>query len=662
MTEKRLPDCWKSEDSAAAFGEALVLAVLSRFSDMQLTDHNDKDDFDSVFPGLVTFPELGMPLEIELDGPRHEKLQLTEHAASAGISANILNRADGGIQLSAILGSLPDPTDSALFGAKLMLNDNAQFGIDLPAGFETLSLDAAERALCAIAAPTAAAVHFFGDTASPHHRRRAQAASAYPLFAKKLASDPSLQRLIDGSRPLGAALSDRVGLSQGHLRRLKQIQTPLPQDRLFEFGETARGADPLGIERSRRHSIGGDLSLDQLCGLLRNFPANWVPDSDTEWSSFVDVVSACALPISSSFGVSVHSILAAAKGDWTGYKATLARAYGMDFKEFDRRLIALATADAAHLVEEFNRTVVFPQLLSTIVNTGNRLPGPSSDLSIRGRKIAFQIIVGKAKNIPGSLLSAARNWAARIPALMEAEEVDEPLENEASAAHSDGKSWPALTIDFNSSNGLVVQNLASVEQLKEESRRLSHCVGRLYVRKSRNGNCHLFSIRTTDCSRSLSTIELSPIEDGPDRLVLADLEIRQHKAKNNRKPDKNAVAASQEWLAALRTGNHPADIKVARAWRKRQQETKYLEDSTQAETKESIQGKWKAALGRHWQNSEVRTAVWNEWQSHILRGELARARGPGFLYTRGEVRELLAALCPSTAKILSEQRIRRQPD
>ncbi len=652
--------------SAAALGEAFVLSILARAADVTLTDKDDADaadsDFGSELLDIDAFMNVGSPTGAGFAEPRQNPLQLTRDTVSAGISANILARDGDLIHPAPDFLLRAEADESALLGAEIMLTDQTRRGIDLPDGFGAVSLTAAAEALSAVAAPKAAAVHYFGDTTSPHHRHRMQAASAYPLLAEALAIDSVLQRRIDGAEPLGPALSERTGLGRGHLKRLKNLQSPLPDDRLFEFGEAARGTDPMGIDRARRYSIGGDLSLEQVFSLFRGFPANWMPDNDTAWTSFIDVVSACALPINSGFGVPLRTVLAAAKGDWAGYKSSLARAYCLREDEFDRRQMALATADTLEMVDDFSRSVIFPLLLCTIDQAGNPIPAPAPDLFIRGRAIAFGIIAGNAKNIPGSLLSAARNWTARIPALMEAEAVDEPDEAGGGEAYSDGRSWPALTGSFTSSNGLIVQNLVTEEQLKEESKRLNHCVGRLYVRKARNGNCHIFSVRSSDLSESHSTIELSPVEDGPDRHALADLEIRQHKAKNNRRPNKKAFAASQEWLAALRSGSLHADTETVRIWRKRQREAQYLDNRATANSKAAIQIQWSAALGRNWHAAQVRDAVWEEWKSHILGGELARARGLGFLYTKPGVRGLLTALCPCAARTMSDQRSRQSAD
>ena len=644
---------------AAAFGEALIVSTIARQTDLPirngLTEADDDLDLSADLLDIHAFMNSGLTTFGTAKKSQKDHLVISKEAAMAGVEAGFLTEAGNQFHLAAPSGFCRAVNDSAFLAAELMVTEESKYGISLPERFHDVDLENAKLALVAIAAPSAATVFHYGDRFSKHHDQHLQAACAYPLFAEMLVINPQLLEIIDHSRPLAAAISESTKLSRGHLKRIKKLRSPLPFERLFEFGEVAQGTDPLGIERPRRYSIGGELSLDQLIGLFRNFPADWVPANEDEWSAFIDVASACGLPINSGFGIPLGQVLSASRGKWLEFKSSLARAYGMELQDFDRRQMVLATADTFEMVDDFRNSVIFPLLLGTVLELGNPLPAPSPDLFALGRSIAFHMLTGKAKNIPGSLLSAARHWTARIPALMAAETAGEEVNTGVSEFHSDGQSWPELAANFVAANGLVVQNLTTKDQLRDESARLNHCVGRLYLRKARRGDCHIFSIRSADLSKSYSTIELSPVEDNViEKAVLSQLHIVQHKASHNRRPKKKASLACQEWLFALRSGKHPADLDATANWRQHQRENRHLEEQDNRYSRAAIELKWKAALGRNWNHPDVGRAVWEEWKSHILRGKLSRARHRGFLYTKPQIQEFLNSLCPASARALSE--------
>ena len=637
----------QNDSSAHALGEALLHAILAQATGMALTARlneppataSQEIDIDALIYGA----SLEQPV-FEID--QEELVTLSPEVARIGFETNLMT-ADGDlIRPGANVLLKSEQVLSAFLSVEIMLNDHATNQLPLPNGFQLIDLVAARQALKAVTTPRATSVHYFGDQSSPHHARRLQAAQAYPLLAELLANEPDLRQCVDAAQPLGPALCQRIGASRGHLKRLAKLQSPPPCERVFEPGEIAENDDAAAVGRTRLYRIRGELSLQQTFDVINRFPANWVPNCDEDWAAFADIVSSCALPIAARHGLELFDLLSPVKGDWGSYKASLARAYDIPLAELDGRYLALATADALEMVDDFNRSVILPLLLSSIVRSDHAFPLPTPDIFMRGQAIGFEIITGKAKNIPGHLLTAARAWTTRIPALMEAETVVAPSIEQNDIPELDEWSWPRLAEPFRCANGLVVQNLTSREELKEESQRLCHCVGRLYLRKAKSGRCHIFSIRNADLSTSHSTIELSQITDGPDNRSQASLKILQHKAMKNRKPGRQAIEASTEWLEALRSGNHPVDFETARSWRRQQTENECQETPAGGESRAQIEVKWAASLGRDWHQEDVRQAIWEEWRTHILHGHLARARNPEFLYRNAELRQLLTDLCP----------------
>ncbi len=641
---------------AVAVAESLAFAVLALRANVTLHDCAEPLPTGHISTGIAEFDEFfaadAAAEPVSASRPARG-IQLPERAVTAGAQLGILDRSGTGISCARQVTLQSESNSSALAAAAEMTADRAEFGVSLPKRFNDIDLDTATAALLAIEIPTAAAVCFFGDTATPWQKRRLQAAQAYPLLAERLAHDDQFRTVIDGGQPLAAAVAQRIGLKQGHLRRIRNLTAPIPANRVFDHGAVAQGADPLGVNRTRLYSLGGEFSLDRFIELMNGYPADWVPDNDGGWNDFIDIMSSCALPLNAAFGVPVETVLKSSRGNWSGFKSALATAFDTPVREFDRRGLALATSDALELVDDFCRCVVLPQLLCSIAEVREPLPSPLENDMFRARRISFGVIAGNSGNIAGKLFSSARSWIARIPALMEAENRNAPEQSADAAQFQADNSWPRLADNFTAKNGLVVQNLNSESDLREESSRLSHCVGRLYLRKARNGNCHIFSVRSADLSASHSTIELTPPGSGFETHVLANLSIVQHKGRANRRPRRDAAQACWEWFEALRSGELSSNIDDVRNWRERQRELFSHNNPQSLRGAAAIEMEWSAALGRRWREKELRAAVWEEWQTHILKGALARARGPGFLYTKPEIRELLASLSPRAAETLA---------
>ena len=646
----------ENPDDAVAAAEASAFAVLALRAGVGLQDSGEKQPVERIATGIAEFDEffaMENTAEMASAGMRAGAVRLCERAANAGIELGILERSGTLISPTRQMTLESESNSSALAAAAQLASDHTEFGVALPNRFSEIDINAAARALRSIEIPTAVAVCYFGDTASARQDQRLQAAQAYPLLAERFAQDGIFRSAIDDSQPLAATVSQRFGLKHGHLKRIKKLTAPIPCQRLFEIGAIAAGADPMGVNRARRYSLGGEFSLDRFLRLMAGYTAEWVPDNDQGWCDLIDIMSSCALPLNAAFEVPVESVLKTSRGNWSGFKSALATAFGAQIEEFDRRHLALATSDAFELVDDFCRCVVLPQLLCTVVEVGEPLPSPLENDMFRARQISFRLIAGDSGNIAGRLYATARSWMSRIPALMAAENRTARGQGADTARYEESDSWPRLLENYTAENGLVVQNLCSESDLREESTRLSHCVGRLYLRKARDGNCQIFSVRSADLSASHSTIELTPPGRGSEAQVVANFRIVQHKGHANRRPGRDAAQACEEWIGALRSGQISANIDDVRNWRKRKREIYGVGSSQALRGAAAIEMEWSAALGRGWQEKDVRSAVWEEWRTHILKGGLSRARGPGFLFTKPEIRELFTSISPRAAQALA---------
>jgi hypothetical protein len=516
-----------------------------------------------------------------------------------------------------------------------------------------LDLDAAREALQAVARPSSHAVAWFGHS-SPE---RLQAARAFPVLAGLIADSPRLARAVDAREPLQPLLTERTGLGKGPLKRLSKVTAPLPRGAVFEDGP-AIGEDALGVNRLRRFSVSGDVGLGRMIEVMAAMNPDRVPDSNAAWLKLHDLYAACALPLEYGLGVPAVQVLEAAKGDWVGFHAQLARAADVPVESFDRRRMALTTIDAIEAIDDFARSVLLPQVLVSIASTGE--PTPVSDFGQldRAETVAGRVFLGDVKNVAASLYETARRYVSRIPALIDASgAIDGRHVPEVDfTARYGAEGFPVLAPEYTSQNGLVIRPLGDFAALREESRRLSHCVGTMYLDKARSGNCFIFSVQSPDGQTSHATVELSRFSGETEAEIAASLRIVQSRAERNGTPSVDAQAAVSEWFALLSTGGLPLNHRECRSWREA------LTRAGQTRQSPSRLVTWKSVLGFDHTDQRRRNAVWQEWRG-ILGGVWGRAETPEVLFREKAVRQFLSDMSPVAAEILAQRaRAPRQAD
>ena len=573
-----------------------------------------------------------------------DSISVSKEIVLDGVQSGVLNECDGTVQPHRELGIDFRTGESALDWAKFVGSEMNRPDYRNPEGFSSLDVEAAARALISISAPSATSVWFFGDAHSPHHSWRQQSAASYPALAEFMTQFDDCRKAIDAGRPLQPVISGITRLNKGQLKRLGKLQTPLPSRRVFGFSEEVRGTDPMGIDRTRRYSLGNELSLEQLLSLIRDFDTNWVPADEKSWARLIDIVSCCIEPIRNRFALPASGFLAASKGNWVNLHAQLATAYECNVGDFDRQQMSMASSDVLEMIDDFSLSVVLPRILGKILESGDALPFPAPQDIEAAKRLGFNLMTAGSRNPTLALLEAARRWMGRIPSLIAAE--GQNAEGEARPDWESDPNWPRLAEDYQTANGLSIRNLVSEEELLEESRRLSHCVGRLYTRKARRGECHIFSVRSLDGSKSHSTFEIAPFATDNEQLARNAVQIVQHKARSNRRPGKQATAAVDEWLTAVRSNTVTIHLESVRNW-KIAVEAESPDSGRAARSPESA---WSAVLGRNWQRAGVRQAVWNEWGNHVLRGEMARGSNSDVILESDASLDLLALLSPNTAK------------
>lgn len=519
---------------------------------------------------------------------------------------------------------------------------------------EGLDFETAKSALAAVARPSSHAVHWYASAKGDTSRDRLQAARIAPVLAEMLAENPAIGRAIDGRTELQPLLLERTGLSKAGLKRLSKVTQSLPAARLFEEGQAVRGEDALGVNRQRRFSVSGTASLDVVLRHLSTLPPDRVPQDNTEWMRFHDILAGVAIPIENAFGIPVARTLAAAKGDWTGFHATLAKAADFPPERFDLRAMALTTIDAIEAVEDFSRSVILPQALASIRDTGEEIPPVSAEFMQTAFNSATRIFTGDAKNLGATLLETARRYASRIPALMDAtgfESSDIELNPENRWFKYGSDAFPILTGAFTASNGLVVRPLPDFAAMRRESDRLKHCVGRLYLTKARQGNCHIYSVQNAEGNISFSTIELSGASGQNATEVLARISEVQHRALNNISPPASALQAATEFFRALKSGQLQLHLDEVLGWKEHIRVSGMDAAQVQAQAP-SVS--WKSVLGMDWEDDTRRSRTWDEWR-FILGGAYGRAETPEVVYRTPEARGIVGAMSPRAAAILIER-------
>ncbi|MCW3782976.1 PcfJ domain-containing protein [Defluviimonas salinarum] len=516
-------------------------------------------------------------------------------------------------------------------------------------------IEAARTALAAVERPSARAVHWYASATGEAARDRMQAAASFPVLAGMIADNPILARAVDSREPLQPLIIERTGLGKGALKRLSQLKVGLPVGRLFNEGEEARGEDALGVNRLRRFTVSGEVSLDLALKHLSDLPPDRVPQDDRSWRIFHDILAGCAIPLENGLGVPVAKTLSACKGDWVAFHAALAKAADFEPAAYDRRAIALTTIDAMEAVEDFSRTAVIPLALSSIESTAEEIPEVSNEFFAAATGVASRVFLGEAKNVAAGVMELARRYASRIPALNAATgyAVDDGAALTGRFERYGVESFPRLADNFHASNGCVVRPLMNFGLMRLESERLNHCVGRLYLSKAFQANCHIFSVQSPDGKESYSTIELSAIRGETETEARQNFTVVQHRSKGNGDPSADAAAACAEWLGTIRNGAAWINFEELTAWREHVRAQGLGKEKNHAHVVT-----WKGVIGMEWREPERRQAAWEEWR-YIIGGSFGKSPSVEVLFRDKGARDLVAAMSPKAAAILMERA--RQP-
>lgn len=495
------------------------------------------------------------------------------------------------------------------------LQDEKAFAVFRKA--EALDLDAAKQALRACPDATARAISWYG--ASPSEEigvYRRQAAESYPLFASEIAADREISRAVDERRGVGAMLTERFGLTAGALKRLGKVTIPGERGLLDEDGGPLRGQDALGIDRIRTRSVSGKFSMRDACAVLSKLPPDWTPSSNEEWKAFTTIGSVC-LPVMQAYNVDPKDLFGTSKGKWENYLSTLARASGFNPANageagapvFDRRALALCVADAVEMVHCFSMQAIGAPAARDVATSGRRLPEPSPQAVGRIHAHGVDAVVG-ASGLVG-LLETSRRWISRIGALAALPGAHAAV---APVDRYGAEDCPPAFAPFTASNGLVLRCLTTGGRLREETRRLGHCVGQLYIQKNAKGDCHIVGVGDRDDQTSYSTVEFEPFASGRSPVVIQ----HQGNVANGRAVPPDAAAAFAEFRLALDAGRIAIDYDSIRQHRE-------LRSGRVEERRHGPIDSWSAVAGYDANNASAIRMAAEEWRGVVGQKSFDRA-------------------------------------
>ncbi len=559
--------------------------------------------------------------------------ELTDFGQEAGLLA--ASETTGDLHPSSLLVFEHEKSFSALDACEHMKRYRNRFGIEFSPSLEHIDLQVAGQALNLFACPTAQAVCYYGDSYNPHQKYRLQAAETYPMLAEFFAGIREASDAVDRGEPLVPLLQRLRHLTQGKLKRIAKFR---------EFKDSLDDTDVddainqgFGINRPRRFNLDHGIDLNTIIAVLPSVETNLLPNSNDEWQYFIKTVSACAVPVERELNVSIEVLTKSSKGKWKEFYSQLATSAQIPAEGFHYDHLTSATEDALEALDDFARTIFLPRILYSMRESYEDIPEPDSSVVRDAVKASLVMLSGNSTSILAFLINLGQRWVNRSQSLSEIKGINRGAQTENALTLKYGDNWPRLAEDYQATNKLTIRNLNTKAQFEEESRRLSHCVGRDYVETARRGLSHIFSVQSPDGKKSLSTFEIGP----PDRISPhKGMRLRQHKGKRNTKPGPQCIQALNEWFSRLRAGKIALKTEEVVKWRqlKREKERYDLQRSGGPVDPATA---WKFQLGTLWENQNIHNRLWDEWSQHILSGSLAELESTAFICKHRVGREFL---------------------
>lgn len=559
---------------------------------------------------------------------------------------------------------------------------------------EELDLDAAETAHAHVKQEaTPASVVFYAERSEFSAWRRQAAASA-PAFAAMIAMNHGARAAVDDGQPLVPAIENITGMKKAHLQRLGKLArhpdweesgTCMLSGSAPLFDGRAEGADAIGVTRTRRVVPPCGWSMRDVAQALAASPPERVPASPGEWEAMTAILGSLAIPVRDAVGIPLEETMQlpkSASGSWLKHFCSLMNAAGMpQIQRPDRMALAMATIDALESVDALARQIVLPTVFAvgqglTQTNVETISAEKAASLWQDSSRVAMAMMGGSAHGArAGTLLAASRREMSRRtgPAGIW-NHLDKP-EIYGGSPHdpghhaqddriiarpewSDGM-WEPLVDektfrDLASEMGVSVAGvpLVSPAMLKDEGRKMHHCIGGdYYRRKGQSARSHYISIRSPEGS---STLEIADNHDvnapgGRFRIV-------QNWAWDNQPPNTTQKAFANALVCGLNNGTVAIrrDATEFAAWVKSQEDVATV---GRRDTGNNVP--LPNICGYDVGSEDTRAAIWAVWSQEILPGSW-RKRRPEALGTVPETRDAALSLLKSVNRTAWERLQQRQ--
>jgi len=636
------PDDLKDHDQIALLGKLITGSILSKSTRRPMvpagTRQNESGEFDEftqLFPELV---EAGKNYGFDAAGPTEQVIEIDDDIVEFGFSAGILTEDNDK------LIPVTDMLEINILDDRCALVTNEEIGrmSTLPGigPSPDLDLNAAGMALKSVNCPKPSTVWYYGNTSNPAHEFRIQAANSYPVLAEIMIDRQSISDAIDNCQPLRPKISEHTGLTPSKLKRLSGIDL----SRWIRGDLKIAAEDGLDFQFGNGSIDDWNIELGRLLAICQKTDAGWCPDHPQEWMALQNLHAGFIMPLVLRYEQDPVILLQPARGRWQAYVDKLASLVDLESAHFDRRAMQLVTEEICGVVEDFVCSILLPQILFPYLQSATALPYPTSEVLRLANNVAFELLSEPGIDRIGSMIRVSQRWQNRLQSLytLEQQSMEFRIARETKKIRT-SKTWPRLTDDFTTSDGYVIRCLNSTDALREESRRLNHCVGSLYLASARQGQVHLYSIQDESGNISHSTFEVS--RPNSKQAVSATREIRlvQHKTRANGKPGKNLRIALDEWYSAINSGKLAINLEEVLDWRSRAKMIK-LAPSEAHRSVISPKMAWDRILSLSWNDHTITGQIWTEWNSHVFQGKLRRLVSASDLLADKRVMKLSHAL------------------
>lgn len=653
-----LPD-WDGHSVAAAQTVADMTKRISNFSGEDI-EHSKKTD-----PRVV---RTSLPMSVLRAAEKKAKRKKDKDAAFTGQMSIMPLPGEIGVNIG-----LPEDAHASWEVSRKIAGAAAKVGYG-PIVAPKIDKERAVEALAAVAHPQVFSADYYGGAGTnlddPQDTRvsdRTQAAKSFPVLAEFIANSPDLKKAIDAREPMQPLLIEKTGLSKGALKRLSKITQPFNAEGTGHAGHVMMITDQLGVNRNTKFIVNGGLSLETALEHVKDLPPDWVPDSDQAWSDFSDILGGLAIPLAHVTGKSVKELLSAAKGDWKGFKATLAKAADVPVETFNRAQMSAMTGQILEMTETLARTAIMPMVAaiakradqSTVVIRSPELIDNTMEKAVAA---APHVIIGRSKSPMVALLEAQRKFISRdavIAGISTGLDEDEIAQRETKMTDKErqmgdmagNKAFPVLRETWTASNGYQVVPFRNEEDMRTEGTLMKHCVGTNYARTGSSGAYHFFSVRHPDTMhipQQRGTLRLSPVSPGGK---IQEAEFRSY---GNGNVTAACRAALKEWTESFLQ----EDLDAAGARMDEWREWRRVHGMDTSRTERTPDEIWQSKIDVKMSDNGIENVLWTEWATNVLSGWPESS--PEVMFRNPEIRDLIFQFSPATADFLKQEAAERK--